>query len=383
MDRVAVSGAAIGLVSLALTWLTVKPNRLVGGETVSLWQGDTWYVALPLLIGWLGCLWLAWGYRGPRRAISLGVLANLLLLVYFLILGGTAATQMAATGPFARVSPGGGFWFAMAGTYVLIFAARQAISGGRRLVTFGGLAAAAVLLLTGWLDQVSILREYDAAGGRFGQELLKHLLLSGSGVGFGILLGVPLGIWASRSALVARPVFWVTNIVQTIPSLALYGLLIAPLAALSMAYPALREIGIRGIGTTPAIIALTIYSLLPMVRNTYVGLRQIDPAVINAGRGMGMSRGQVFRRLELPLAAPLMLEGVRTAAVQTVGIATIASLIGAGGLGHFVFQGLGQAAPDLVLLGALPIIGLALLVDLVMRRLVCLVTPSGLRGGAA
>jgi len=387
VDRVAVTGAVIGLASLAFNWFNLKPNRLVGGEAVSLWQGDTWYIAPVLLICWLGCLYLGW--RGVRRAVILGGLGNLTLTAYFLLAGHSSSVLMAATGPFARVSPGAGLWLAVAGAYVVIFAARQQIGDGptdwrrRVFISFSGLAALAVMLGTGWLDQISIVREYHAVGGRFGQEFAKHILLFSSGVGIGSLLGVPLGIWASRSRHAARPVFWITNIFQTIPSLALYGLLIAPLAALSMAYPALREIGIRGIGTAPAIIALTIYSLLPMVRNTYTGLRQIDPAVLDAGRGMGMNQFQIFFKLELPLAAPLILEGVRTAAVQTVGIATIASLVGAGGLGHFVFQGLGQAAPDLVMLGALPIIGLALAVDLVLRRVVVLVTPVSLRGEMA
>ena len=190
-----------------------------------------------------------------------------------------------------------------------------------------------------------------------------------------------LDIWATRSTHAEKPIFFIANITQTIPSLALFGLLIAPLSALSFAFPTLREIGIRGVGDTPAIIALTIYSLLPIVRNTYVGLRQLDIAVIDAGIGMGMSRAQVFRKIEVPLAAPLVLEGVRTASVQSVGLAAVAALIGAGGLGWFIFQGLGQAATDLILLGAIPIIILALIVDNVMRTIVRLATPKGLAGG--
>ena len=134
-------------------------------------------------------------------------------------------------------------------------------------------------------------------------------------------------------------------------------------------------------GPTPAVIALIIYSLLPIVRNTFVGLRQLDPAVIDAGLGMGMSRSQVFRRIEIPLAAPLVLEGVRTASVQSVGLVTVAALIGAGGLGWFIFRGLGQAAPDLIILGAIPIIILAFIVDATMRTLVRIATPKGLAGG--
>ena len=128
-------------------------------------------------------------------------------------------------------------------------------------------------------------------------------------------------------------------------------------------------------------IALIIYTLLPVIQNTYVSLRNLDPAVIDAGRGMGMSRMQVFRRIEVPLAAPIVLEGVRIAAVQLVGLTAVAALIGAGGLGAFVFQGLGQAAPDLIILGAIPIIILALVVDVAMRVLVRVARPKGLAGG--
>jgi osmoprotectant transport system permease protein len=282
------------------------------------------------------------------------------------------------------VSLGPGIWITLAGAYILVFAARQRLDDlpvWRNLVSWTGVIVLGLLLVLGWFDDLSILQEYMGREERFRQELLQHFVLFGGSVAAGTLLGIPLGIWATRSHRAEKPIFYITNITQTIPSLALFGLLIAPLSALSFAFPVLREFGIRGVGTTPAIIALTIYCLLPIVRNTYVGLRQLDPAVIDSGLGMGMSRPQIFRKIEAPLAAPLVLEGVRTAAVQSVGLATVAALIGAGGLGWFVFQGLGQAASDLILLGALPIIGLALIVDAVMRTLVRLATPKGLGGG--
>jgi osmoprotectant transport system permease protein len=225
--------------------------------------------------------------------------------------------------------------------------------------------------------------EFFGRESRFQQEVMKHVLLFGGSVTAGTLIGVPLGIWAARSRRAEKPIFYFANITQTIPSLALFGLLIAPLSALSFAFPALREFGIRGVGVVPALIALIVYSLLPIVRNTFVSLRQLDPAIIDAGLGMGMSRPQVFRRLEVPLAAPLVLEGVRTASVQAVGLAAVAALIGAGGLGWFVFQGLGQAAPDLIILGAIPIIVLALIVDAVMRAVVRASTPKGLAARTA
>jgi len=125
-------------------------------------------------------------------------------------------------------------------------------------------------------------------------------------------------------------------------------------------------------------IALVIYSLLPIVVNTYVGLRNVDSAAVDAASGMGMGRWQVFRRVEAPLAAPVALEGVRTAAVQSVGNAAVAALIGAGGLGYFIFQGLSQAAPDLILIGTLPIIALALIVDGAMRLVAVAARPRGM-----
>jgi osmoprotectant transport system permease protein len=286
--------------------------------------------------------------------------------------------------PFARLSLGAGIWVTLTGAYITLFAARQRLQDSqiwRNIVTWASIVALFIIVLVGWLNNLSILQELAGREERFIGEFWQHIRLFGVSIIVGTIIGIPLGIWATRSKHAERPIFYVTNITQTIPSLALFGLLIAPLSALSFAFPLLRQLGIRGIGFTPAIIALVIYSLLPIVRNTYVGLRQLDPSIVNAGFGMGMSRFQVFRKLEVPLAAPLVLEGVRIASVQAVGLATVAALIGAGGLGWFVFQGLGQQAPDLILLGALPIITLALIVDGIMRFLIKMVTPKGLAKG--
>jgi osmoprotectant transport system permease protein len=321
-----------------------------------------------------------------RRGLALGVAASAILILTFFAVGAGSGRLLAGAPAVARVSLGAGFWVTLAGAYTLIFAARRRLTDRRiwlELVSWSGLAVLVVLLGTGWLDHLSVLQEYAGNRARFLQETLQHVRLFGSSVVIAALLGIPLGVWATRNRYAERPVFFITNIVQTVPSLALFGLLIAPLSALSFAYPVLREFGIRGVGVAPAVIALTIYSLLPVVRNTYVGLRQVDPAAIDAGRGMGMGRWQIFFRVEARLAAPLVLEGARTAAVQAVGLTTVAALIGAGGLGWFVFQGIGQAAPDLIILGAIPVIVMALLVDATMRALVRLGTPPGVRGESA
>ncbi len=383
-DSVAVTGSVIGLFSCLFGWFTFKPNRLVAGTSFSLWESAGWGIAAVIIMLWLLCLALSLTGSGKKRAILLGILANLLLVVTFILAGLETGRLMAGEVSFARVSLGAGVWITLAGVYIVIFGIRQRLFGSRiwlNLISWTGMVVFVVLLATGWLNNVSIMQEFMGREERFIQELLRHIYLFGGSVAVATILGIPLGILAVRSKRAEKPVFFIANITQTIPSLALFGLLIAPLSALSFAFPVLREFGIRGVGATPAILALIIYSLLPIIRNTFVSLRQLDPAVIDAGFGMGMSPGRVFRKIEMPLAAPLVLEGIRTASVQAVGNTAVAALIGAGGLGWFIFQGLGQAATDLIVLGALPIIGLALIVDAVMRTAVRLATPKGLTGG--
>lgn len=380
-DTVAITGSILGLLASALGWFTLKSSRVAAGVSLRLWDGVGWGGAAVLLALWTACLIAALTPKGRKPAAVLGLAANLVLVITFIFTGFAASQLLGEGSPVARVSPGAGFWLTCAAAYIIIFASRQRFSDARmllNLVSWSGLVAVAILLASGWMNNVSIVQEFTGNRERFSQELLNHLLLFGGSAALGAVIGIPLGLWAAGSRHAEGPVFLIANITQTIPSLVLFGLLIAPLSALSFAFPELRQLGIRGVGAAPAMIALVIYSLLPIVRNTFVGLRQIDTAVIDAGFGMGMSRFQVFRRLQMPLAAPLVLEGVRTASVQGVGNAAVAALIGAGGLGWFVFQGLGQAAPDLIILGAIPIIGLALVVDVVMRSIVRLATPKGL-----
>jgi len=383
-NSVAITGASIGLFSLTFGWLTLKSSRLAAGTSLSLWEAVGWEGAALLLVLWHACLILSLSGKSRRRAIILGITANSILVLTFIFAGLAANRLIEQAAAFARVSLSAGIWLSLAATYIIIFASRQRLADSpvwRNFIAWSGPVIIITLLFIGWFNDLSVVQEFTGREARFQQELLQHILLFSGSVTAGVLIGIPLGIWAVRSRRAEKPIFFIANITQTIPSLALFGLLIAPLSALSFAFPLLREIGIRGVGPTPAIIALVIYSLLPIIRNTFVGLRQLDPAVIDAGLGMGMSRRQIFRRLEVPLAAPLILEGVRIASVQSVGLTALAALIGAGGMGWFVFQGLGQAAPDLIILGAIPIIVLALAVDAALRTVVRLATPKRLTGG--
>jgi len=383
-DNVAVAGSLIGLVSLLLAWLTLKPNRIAAGTGLPIWEGFDWTGAAIIIALWITSFGLSLAGKKRPQALGLGITANVIIIVSFLFTGLSAARLLQqGSAAAARVSLGAGFWVTLVGAYVVIFGARHVIGEPRlwkNLIAWTGLSVTVLLLLTGWLNNLSVMQEFIGREERFLQELLQHIFLFGGSVVVGTIIGVSLGIWAARSRRTEKPVFYFSNITQTIPSLALFGLLIAPLSALSFSFPMLREIGIRGVGPAPAFIALVIYSLLPIVRNTYVSLRQVDPAIIDAGLGMGMSRRKVFRKVEVPLATPIVLEGVRIASVQSVGLAAVAALIGAGGLGWFIFRGVGQAANDLILLGAIPIIILALVVDATMRAIIRVATPKGLAG---
>ena len=179
---------------------------------------------------------------------------------------------------------------------------------------------------------------------------LEHLWLVGLSTLFAMLIGIPLGIAIAHRPKLNKPVLAGANIIQTIPSLALFGFLL-PL-------PWLGERADR-----LAILALTLYALLPIIRNTYIGIRGVDPAVVESGRGMGLTESQLLWQVELPLAVSVILSGVRVAAVISVGLATIAAAIGAGGLGEFIFRGLAMVDNAVILAGAIPAAILALLAD--------------------
>jgi osmoprotectant transport system permease protein len=352
----AVAVASSGFVSIA-------PNRLVSGTPVPLWEAAG---GLPFLgIAMLDAVLLSLCCLAPGRALqyAAAMAAGLLLLLALIAAGHAATTLLANARPGSRISLGAAFWV-VAGCAVLALAdALQRLAAGtstQLLAAIAVVSSVVFLAATGTLDALSIAREYESRRHVFADALLRHMALVAASVGGAVAIGFPLGVAVARRPRLQGPVFAILNLLQTIPSIALFGLLIVPLSALVVAAPWLAALGIAGIGVTPAIIALVLYALLPVVRNTSAGLTGVDRAALEAGRGMGLTRRQIFWQLQLPLAAPVLLAGLRIVIVQAIGLAVVAALIGAGGLGTFVFEGLGQYAVDLVLLGALPAIFLAM-----------------------
>ena len=471
-NQVTLMAAVVGLLALlGPSWLLLKANRLVAGDVFGAFALPGPYATL-LLLAWSLLLLLSF-LRLPGRAWGLALLATGALVAGLLLVGEGSSTLLAGSSDpeRARVSLQGGVWLTLLAYYIGIFGAlgdtpRDAPQGApgapqrsrKWLMVAPGPATAALLIATGTFGSVGLAQELRSQGGDFAAEGLRHLALSGTSVLLASAIGIPAAIWAARREAAARIVLPTASFLQTIPSLALFGLMLLPLARLgsnvtvgtallfcgvglalatgvgvvsrrfagrvgglltlltlllallplllvtvvvavllndvfvalfsldfgalglpeSLGAP-LSSLGVRGIGTAPALIALTLYAFLPVVRNTYTGIREVPQAATEAGRGMGMSSGQILRRVELPLALPLIFEGVRASTVLCIGVATVAFLIGAGGLGTFIERGISQQVPDLILLGALPIIALALLADALLRGVGQLVTPRGVR----
>ena len=468
LNRITGLAAVLGLFVLlpvvGPNWLLLKANRLVAGDMYRALAlpGPAQGYAYALLGVWALLLVVSFvRFRG--RAWVLALLCTAALTLGLLLVGGgSSALSMGASDPErARVSLQSGVWLTLLAYYIGMFGSlgdAPQTDRTRLLLVLPGPLIAVGLAVAGTFGSVGLSQELASQGGDFSAEVLRHLALAGTSVLLACAIGIPAAIWAARRTEAAQLVLPTASFLQTIPSLALFGIMLLPLARLGgnvnvgqallfcvvggllaagvgllarrtsgwvqnvvtvltllvallpvllltvivavvlndlfvavfnlnfsrLSFPdrfsaPLSSLGVRGIGTAPALIALTLYAFLPIVRNTYTGIKEVPVAATEAGRGMGMSPGQILRRVELPLALPLIMEGVRASTVLTIGIATVAFLIGAGGLGVFIQNGISQQVPDLILLGALPIIALALLADALLRGLGQLVTPRGIR----
>ena len=205
-----------------------------------------------------------------------------------------------------------------------------------------------------------------------GSRTLEHIALVGVAVGIATLTGVPIGIAITKNERLAQGVLYAASIIVTIPSIALFGIMI----------PVLSLIG-QGIGYLPAVIAVLLYSQLPIIRNTYTAINNVDPALREAARGIGMSPNQRLRMVEIPLAVPVIMAGVRTAVVLNIGVMAIAAYIGAGGLGTFISRGISQSDPRQLIVGAVAVSLLAIIVDYTLLYVQKRLTPRGMSLDAA
>ncbi|MER8521941.1 ABC transporter permease [Mesorhizobium sp. M0644] len=370
-DKLGVVIAAISAyAAFAAPFATFRANRIVPGEARSILESLPAMVG-PLLMAIVVAAALIALLKTPlvlRLAASVVALAALALLI------GVAGSFLTPAGnTFARISPASGFWLLIF-AFTLLLAdvlTRLNLSPQARIgVLVAAAAAIGLLLVSGSWNSLSILKEYFNRADSFWAEGSKHVTLALGSLAAAVIIGLPLGILCHRVEKLRAGVLNVLNIIQTIPSIALFGLLIAPLGWVASHVPGAAALGIRGIGTAPAFVALFLYSLLPVVANTVVGLAGVPRAANDAARGMGMTDRQRLFGVEFPLAFPVILTGIRIVLVQNIGLATIAALIGGGGFGVFVFQGVGQTAMDLVLLGAVPTVVLAFAAAIILDAVI-------------
>lgn len=370
VDRLGVVIAILVAVTLALPFATFRATRIASGTGLRLFDALPPMEAAAVTAVLVAALVTAVASRSPVFRLILGALA-----IGALALGvGAAGTHLTpADNHYARIAPASGFWVGVFATAMLVTDAmvRLKLGPAGRLVALVVTAALIVALLaSGAWSHLSLIAEYRNRADVFWREAITHLVLAAGSLAAAVAIGLPLGVLAYQVRSIRDPLINVLNIIQTIPSMALFGILIAPLGWIAANVPGAHAIGIRGIGMAPAFLALFLYSLLPMVANTVVGLSGVSRAVVDAARGMGLTDRQRLLQVEMPLALPVVLTGMRIVLVQNIGLATVAALIGGGGFGVFLFQGLGQTATDLILLGALPPVALAFAAAVVLDAVI-------------
>jgi osmoprotectant transport system permease protein len=360
LDRLGLVLVVAGLAAAAwMPFIIVKANRIASGKPLLLTQLLNQPIAVALVVLLLATGFAALFVRNPLPRLGVSTLC---IGVLFLAIGLVSAAATPVGSASARITPGGAFWalLAVVGLVISDALVKIQLTPWMRVASLAAYSALlGIFLFSGLLDSLSIMKEFAIRADQFWGEALGHLFLAFGSVAIAIVLALPLGVFCFWVPKLRAAVLQLLSLVQTIPSLALFGLLMLPLAYISSHVPGAAELGIRGIGAAPALIALVLYSLLPIVANTVVGLEGVDPSVRDAAAGMGLTQRQVLTRIDLPLAFPVILTGIRIVLVQAIGLVTVAALIGGGGFGLFIFQGLGQTAMDLVLLGAVPTVFLA------------------------
>jgi len=342
-----------------MSFLNIAPNRLLSGHAAGGQEG-------VFVLLWIVAAVAAWWRAGALAAL-------LLTLLLPWIAGIDATLMLHLKPPTTRIQLGAGFWVMWLAAALLLLDRLRHVSAAWRAVAWGVVVVS--LIVSAWVgifNSLALVREWRAQRGAFADALATHVTLSLVTLGIALAVGAPLGYIAWRKRRTGGALLGVLAFLQTVPSLALFALLIGPFAWLAREWPALGALGFGGTGAAPAVFALVLYALLPVVRYTAAGLDAVPGDTREAARGLGMTRGQVLLRVQLPLGWPVLLAGLRIVAVQTIGLAAVAALIGAGGLGRFVFLGIGQGATDMVLLGTLAIIALALAADLLFQGLLAM-----------
>ncbi|MCJ2082140.1 ABC transporter permease [Methylobacterium sp. J-090] len=358
--------AALAAALIHWPLLTMAANRLVPGVPVT--GGAALGQVLPAILALsalaAGLLAVSPGRRAGATALALALAAAGL---FAWGLGHGAALRMAGQPPAARAGLGAGAWLAAALLGAALgLAVRRCRRPGLGLVVVGlGLVGLGAAGRAGTFDALSLAVEYAARREAVHTALVEHLVLAGGALGLAVPAVILLSLWRRGQDAVGI----VIGGVQVVPAVALLGGLVALTGGLLRAVPSLRDLGLSALGPVPAMVGVAAYLLLPLWRGLAAALSAPDPASLDAARAMGLTETQILARLRLPLGGQLLVGALRVATVQAIGLATLGALVGAGGLGRIVFDGMAQFAPDLILLGAVPVVALSLVAERTLSAL--------------
>jgi len=362
--KVTLGYGLMGMAMIVMPFGEFKPNRVIKG--ILLYPVDVFGLWLTVIgISILILVLIAQLKFKISKSWLDGVTMMVLILLPPLIL--MALSQTTITGidynPLAaRISLGAGFYVFMTG--LLITLSQTKVFKWILLleVVLIGLTAGFNLI-----PNLGLVKEYSNVQDRMTQAIQTHLILALSSALTAVIPGILLGYLSYTRPKWREWVMGFVNVFQVAPTLSLLGLVMIPLSLMSKSFPILASWGIKGIGFAPAFIVLTLYCLLPIVANAYAGFQQVDEAILSSAQGMGLTKGQILTKVSFPLASPIILSGIQTALTQNIGNTILAGLVGGGGLGALIFLGLSQAAPDLVLLGTIPVVIMALVTDAVFE----------------
>lgn len=362
--RVGLTLGALGIVFFPLGMF--RPNRVVSGVPID--AASLLEVRIYFGLAAAGLVTAVVLYAFKERVGKLFLLNGIPWLLSFvsgllmLLLSSVRPVGVDFDLEVARISLSSGFWLVYAGILMLQSGAPR----GGILMSLSVFFSAALLGL-GLAPHLALYKEFINIEVTFYAELRRHLTLSLASVAVALLPGVLLGYVCHRHQRLREWILGTVNLFQVAPTLSLLGLIMMPLTFLSRNIPLVAELGIRGVGFAPAFIVLTLYCLLPITANAFSGFDQVESAVVDSALAMGMTRRQIFSKVLFPLALPVIFSGIRTAVTQNVGNTILAGLIGGGGMGALIFLGLSQSATDLVILGTIPVVLMALILDAVFK----------------
>jgi len=359
-------GLTLAVLALALLPLgTFRPNRVVRGiplNAATLLDGKSLTAAVVVLVITAGLYVFRERIRNSMVLLGVPWLLCFAPGLLMLLLSQASPAGESFDMEVARISLSSGFWLVFAGILIL----QSCAPHGGIMMTLTVLIAITVPGV-GLTPHLALYKEFMNIEVTFYAELRRHLTLSLTSAAVALFPGILLGYVCHRHRRLREWIIGAVNLFQVAPTLSLLGLIMIPLTVLSRNVPLVADLGIRGVGFAPAFIVLTLYCLLPITANAFSGFDQVESSVIDSAVAIGMTKRQIFRQVLLPLALPVIFSGIRTAVTQNVGNTILAGLIGGGGMGALIFLGLSQSATDLVILGTIPVVLMALILEAVFK----------------